>query len=206
MANSFLEERETPEYDSLMSLAEQIVLRLPGCDDEMVRKAISSSYRDFVKRSCLLKSWQEIELASDCFVYPLVPQTIDCVIDCVTKVTDKSVEIDKDLYVDSGGSFIRFDNSVLPYKGQNKKVIVDCLEVPRMGAERAPAMFVRRYGDAIVSGVLWKLMAMHGKPWSDPQQAAMCAVAYENALTENRMRHYGNSAGSANYFKRGLLI
>jgi hypothetical protein len=205
MANSFLEERETPEYDSLMSLAEQIVLRLPGCDDEMVRKAISSSYRDFVKRSCLFRTRQEIELSKYYTQYLCIPMTIDCVVDCVTRVFDDGYELDNSLYMFSNGNCC-FDCSVLPPEGKTRKVVVECLESPFLGTERAPAMFVRQYGDAIVSGVLWKLMAMQGKPWSDPQQAAMCAVEYENALTENRMRHYGNSAGGANYFKRGLLI
>lgn len=203
--NSFLEERDTPDYDSLMSLAEQIVIRLPGCDDEMVRKAISSVYRDYVKRACIFKTRRVITASHDVAEYHVCPRMVDCDVDCIVGVYINDIPLRRDR-CRAEGDRIWLSPIYLPSVGKTVDMAVDCLEVPRMGTERAPSMFVRRHGDAIVSGVLWRLMAMSGKPWSDGQQAAMEAVEYENALTEQRMRYHGDGVGGANYFKRGLIL
>lgn len=202
--NSFNEERDPAEYDSLMSLADLIVIRLPGCDDELIRKFISLTYRDFVKRSCALKSRQTIELENGRISYHLCPQIIGCDIDCVVDARINGYSVNG--YYTSALNHIEIKPRMLPNKGETRKMVVECLEVPRLGEERAPSWFIRKYGDAIVSGVLMNLMRMSGKAWSDPQQAAVEAIVYENALTENRMRYYGNDCGDANYFKRGLVL
>lgn len=202
--NSFNEERETAEYDSLMSLADLIVIRLPGCDDELIRKFISITYRDFVKRSCVLKSEQTIELENGRTSYHLCPQILGCDIDCVVDARINGYSFKG--YYTSALNHIEIKPRMLPNKGEKREMVVECLEVPRLGEERVPSWVVRKYGDAIVSGVLMNLMRMSGKAWSDPQQAAVEAIAYENALTENRMRYYGNDCGDANYFKRGLVL
>jgi hypothetical protein len=203
--NSFNEERDTAEYDSLMSLADLIVIRLPGCDDELIRKFISLTYRDFVKRSCVLKSEQTIELENGRISYHLCSQIIGCDVDCIVGVSINGYKISAAEYAHVNDS-INVNPRLLPNKGEKREMVVECLEVPRLGEERAPSWFIRKYGDAIVSGVLMNLMRMSGKAWSDPQQAAVEAIAYENALTENRMRYYGNDCGDANYFKGGLVL
>lgn len=203
--NSFNEERDTAEYDSLMSLADLIVIRLPGCDDELIRKFIPLTYRDFVKRSCVLKSKQTIELENGRISYHLCPQILGCDVDCIVCVSINYYKLCASEYAHVNDS-INVNSRILPNKGEKQVMVVDCLEVPRLGEEIAPSWFIRKYGDAIVSGVLMNLMRMSGKAWSDPQQAAVEAIAYENALTENRMRYYGNDSGDANYFKRGLVL
>lgn len=200
--NSFLEERDIVEYDSLMSLADLIVIRLPGCDDELVRKYISLTYRDFAKRSCILRTRRTIELEHDKCDYHVCPMIAGCDVDCVVRVFWHGFPIEYAQEMDC----IRINTHRLPRKDEKWTIEVECIEVPRLGEERAPAMVIRKYGDAIVSGALMQLMRMTGKAWSDPQQAALEAVNYENALTENRMRHYGNGCGGANYFKKGLVL
>ena len=203
--NSFMDERETIDYDSLMSLADFIVIRLPGCDNEMIRKYISIIYRDFVKRSYTLKSKQTIELKNGKTSYHLCPQILGCNVDWIVGVGINSYKLCASEYAHVNDS-ININPRHLPRKGEKREIVVECLEVPRLGEERAPSWFIRKYGDAIVSGVLMNLMRMSGKAWSDPQQAAVEAIAYENALTENRMHYYGNDCGNANYFKRGLVL
>lgn len=203
--NSFTEERDTVEYDSLMSLANLIVIRLPGCDDEMVRKFLSQVYRDFVNRSCVLKTRRTVDLQNEQTIYHLCPKTSGCIIDCITKVFLNGFELSPSEYYQDKDSIV-IHHRHCPRKGEHRTMEVECLELPRLGEENAPSWFIRKYGDAIVSGVLMQLMRMTGRAWSDPQQAALETVAYENALTEARMRHYGNATGGANYFKRGNLL
>ena len=40
MANSFQQEQEPPEFETVAELAENLVYRLPGCTDLMIRKAV----------------------------------------------------------------------------------------------------------------------------------------------------------------------
>jgi len=53
---------------------------------------------------------------------------------------------------------------------------------PAVGSEALPAALVARYGDAIVSGARAHLAAMPGRPWSDPQGAALHGQKYEAAV------------------------
>ena len=61
--------------------------------------------------------------------------------------------------------------------------------MPSLESEHAPNGFVAAHGEAICSGVLARLCSMTGRPWSDPQVAALERVSYENAKSELRMRH-----------------
>lgn len=53
---------------------------------------------------------------------------------------------------------------------------------PGIGSEALPAEVVERYGDAIVSGARAHLAAMPGRPWSDPQGAALHGQKYNAAV------------------------
>ena len=39
--NSFHEERETPEYATIAELADNVVYRIPSCDNETVRRMLA---------------------------------------------------------------------------------------------------------------------------------------------------------------------
>ena len=51
MANSFQQEQDPPEFEKVSELAENLVYRLPGCTDLMIRKAIRSVFRDFCRET-----------------------------------------------------------------------------------------------------------------------------------------------------------
>lgn len=65
---------------------------------------------------------------------------------------------------------------------------VEAVEMPHIGEERAPKAFLRRYGDAIIDGALARMLSMQGRPWTDLEQCRQHAVAYENAVSEARLR------------------
>ena len=54
----FTTEWERPEFDSVPSLAEDMVYLLPGCDAVLIRKMLQSAYRDFCRRSAALRTWR----------------------------------------------------------------------------------------------------------------------------------------------------
>ena len=72
MVNSFQTEWPAPELESLASLAENIVYRLPGCDNTLVRKTLQEVAREFVADTQCLTSRQRLELCDGgmCYPYP----------------------------------------------------------------------------------------------------------------------------------------
>lgn len=209
MGSGFNEEADRPDYDNLAALAENIVYRVPGCTDLMVRKAIAETYRDFCKRTCVIRTRRRIEIRHGENDYCLHPKFPECIVDCVVGAYVGGRRVDLEGYAAWNGDAVHLDGRMLPPEGETAMMDVECVEVPRIGSEHAPRLFIERYGDAIVSGALYRLMSMSGRAWSDPQQAMLEARLYENELTEHRTRHHsgGNlSTGSANFISGGTII
>lgn len=205
MSNAFETEWDTPEYDTLASLAGDLVFRLPGCTDVMVRKTLASVYRDFCKRTCVLQTKRKITLEYGENSYKVSPILRDCIIDCITegKLDGHPIRL---MF---NGDIIFMDDMLLPNEGETRELEVTAIEVPCIGSESVPRSILQHYGDALVSGVLYKLFSMTNRAWSDPNQAMLEAKLYENALTECRARYYsgGNLAnGELNYMKKGLVL
>lgn len=68
-----------------------------------------------------------------------------------------------------------------------RRMRIRATEYPKMNSEIAPAWFIAKHGDAIVSGVLSRLCAMSGRPWANQQIAGDERIRYENAKSEARM-------------------
>lgn len=83
--NSFETEWERPEFDSVPSLAENMVYLLRDCDDILVRKTLQATYRDFCKRSAALRTWRKVMPQPDHFDFVVAP-VLSGEIDCVTQV------------------------------------------------------------------------------------------------------------------------
>lgn len=73
MANSFQQEQETPELEMLSELAENLVFRLRGCDDVMIRKTLQEVYREFCRETKCLTADRIIEVEPGRLDYPLAP-------------------------------------------------------------------------------------------------------------------------------------
>ena len=74
MSNSFQEEQEAPELEMLSELAENLVFRLPGCDDVMIRKTIQEVFREFCRETKCLTAERFIEIEPGRLDYPLPPK------------------------------------------------------------------------------------------------------------------------------------
>lgn len=72
MANSFQTEWEAPELESLASLAVNIVIRLKGCDDTLIRKTLQEVAREFVADTQCLTTRQPVrpDAGGMCFLVP----------------------------------------------------------------------------------------------------------------------------------------
>lgn len=70
MANTFQNEVEAPELETLANLAENLVYRLPGCDDTVVRKTLQEVAREFVSDTQCLTSRQRLEVDEGGMCFP----------------------------------------------------------------------------------------------------------------------------------------
>ncbi len=197
MANSFQNELESPDLASVSELAENIVYRLPGCTDLMVRKTIREVFREFCGETKCLAAERVIELESGTALYHVCPMFSGV----VTYIL--SVRIDGRLlkpgfdYYFFGDRIELMDGNVWEASTRNEpsaenanppKMVVMAVEIPRMESEKAPRWFVEKYGDAIVNGALARLMSMTGKAWTDSAKAAESRMIYENFKSECRMK------------------
>lgn len=208
MTNSFDNDAAEADYETLASLAQDLVYRLPGCTDLMVRKTIQEVYRDFCRKTCALTSTVKVEMSGCENCRMLHARHSGCRVDCVTAVRVGCREIPKDEYRVVDG-VLHVSNSYLSADGSPVVVSVDCVEIPRLGCETVPADFVEKHGDAIRSGVLARLMSMTGRAWSDQNMAALEMRSYENALTETRSRHHSGgqySAGGLSFLGRRNIL
>lgn len=207
MGNSFQEELEKPEFDTLATLAEGLVYRLPGCDDLMLRKTIREVYREFCDETKCLCGQREIALEEGVAEYPVAPLFGGV-------VTEVRYVYDGDRFLKAGRAYraafgnvaaIELLGSWIPKKeDEGKTLFVEAVEIPRLEDERCPRWFIGKHGDAIQNGVLARLCAMTGRAWTDASVAADARVRYENAKSELRMRYEMPQGGNV-IDTRGLL-
>lgn len=187
MANSFDEEREPLEIGSVAQLANHIVWRLPGCTDEAVRRALQSSYSDFCRASCALTATRCVEVG-DCervCEILVAPSRADRFVDCVKSVVCNGRELTQ------GREYsIRDGRIILRHPYERCRFIITTVEQPVDGSESAPSWFLKKYGTAIESGALARLMSMTGKAWSDPAQAKVEACSFNDYITQAKLAYY----------------
>jgi hypothetical protein len=158
-------ELETPELETLSSLAQHLVYRLPECDGTTIRLTLREVYRDFCRRSCCLRVRRRF-----CGCAPrAIPPMFGGVVYKTTGTRRLS------------GGFVE----------------VEWIEIPPLSSEEAPRWLIDKYGDALCSGVLARLMAQANKPWSDPQMAVIESQRYEAAINEECMNLYAESPSGA---------
>lgn len=192
----FDEETEAIEFENLAKIAENIVYLLPGCTDLMVRKAIQEVYRDFCRRSCCLRGRRRFPFDRRTFnIVPMYGGVIDCV-SCV-RVDGREIRDGIDFRVIKEPMCVVYiTNYPVPHHCHGRDlgfIDVETVEYPKVTAEEAPSWFVQRYGDAIVSGAVGRIMGMSGRPWSDAAKAAEENLRYESAVNEARMDFYSEN-------------
>lgn len=196
MASSFDEERPAPEYDRLAKLAANVVLRLPSCPDELVRRALQDVYRDFCRRSCCLSGVFRAEV-SGCGVVP-VPPTVGGVVDCVSgaSLDGRALVRGRDYAVRDGHPpAVELARRLVPAPGERPAELeVRTVEVPSLSSEDVPFGFCDRYGEWLCDGALARLQSMGARPWTDEGSASLALARYEAGVCETRMRVLSGAA------------
>ena len=201
MANSFQQEQEKPEFARISELAENIVLRLPGCDDVMIRKSIQEVYREFCRETKCLTAERPIEIEPGRIEYPLFPMFGGVVTDVravaigvqrLRAGVDFSIVGASPIVVALAPQWVEEQPRVplteahIHAAPRIMRVVQE--EVPALNSEETPLGFIEQHGEAICSGVMARLCSMLNRPWSDAQVAAIERTNYENAKSEERMR------------------
>ena len=173
----------------IAALAENIVYRLPGVADVMVRKMLQAAYADFARLSCCFVSWCDTETEEDVTEYPVA-----AMIPGMTVAAVSEVRIDGRKLV-HGRDYRIFNAGMAPVvvleshtmSADPRILSVRAIEQPKYNSERAPRWFIDKYGEAVVSGALVKLYGMSGRRWSDQDMARQEMVRYENFCTNARL-------------------
>ena len=201
MANSFQQEQEKPEFARISELAENIVLRLPGCDDVMIRKSIQEVYREFCRETKCLTAERPIEIEPGRIEYPLFPMFGGVVTDVravaigvqrLRAGVDFSIVGASPVVVALAPQWVEelprapLAEAHIHAAPRIMRVVQE--EVPALNSEETPPGFIEQHGEAICSGVMARLCSMLNRPWSDAQVAAIERTNYENAKSEERMR------------------
>ena len=163
MASEFDNELEAPEMEALANLAENLIYRLPGIADIMVRKTIQEVYRDFCRRSCCLHGRRYLKIGHDCDGKVLFAPLYGGMVDLVTDVCINGHRLYDTDYVNRGGT-VHLPRRFVPSEFDVYDIDALVVEIPAMNSESVPSWFVQRHGDSICSGVLARLMSMTGKP------------------------------------------
>lgn len=197
--NALEENAVAANLRNLGSLADDMVYRLPGCDDVMVRKTLQAACRDFCERTSALRFRIPAEFEVDRRSYPVVAPC-DCHVKTVRDVqffrgwseTVDGNEVirltflpaDRKWRVDPGPNIVFTGAITEEFLLTRTGFIaeVDC--VPSMNSEDLPEPFVDQFGEAIVAGALSRLYAMQNRPWTDAAQAASEKITFERAINE----------------------
>lgn len=202
MSNSFQQEQEAPELETLAELAENLVFRLRGCDDVMIRKTLQEVYREFCRETKCLAAERVIDIEPGRLDYPLAPAFGGEVTDVravaigaqrLKPGIDYSTHGARPLVLHLSPRWAQTVPRPVPpaeahihERPARARVVQE--EAPALNSENVPFGFTALHGEAVCSGVLARLCSMSGRAWSDPQVAALERVNYENAKSEERMR------------------
>ena len=202
MSNSFQQEQEAPELEMLSELAENLVFRLPRCEDVMIRKTIQEVFREFCRETKCLTAERMIEIELGRLDYPLSPVFGGVVTDVraaaigvqrLNPGIDYSTHGTKPLVLHLSPRWARIVPCHVPpaeahihLRPSFVRVVQE--EVPSLNSEKVPRGIIDLHGEAICSGVMARLCSMSGRSWTDPQVAALERANYENAKSELRMK------------------
>ena len=216
MSNFFDTEHDAPEYESIASLAQNVIIHVPGCADMEVRKALQAAYADFCRCSSCYCLRREIELEAGEREYPVVAVMPGCFVDSVTEVRlgSRRLVAGRDYRVTSSGCvMLVLADHLVPDAPTAEQVasrpemamprdpqvlVVTAIDLPKMGSEKAPRWFFNKYGEAVVAGALVRLLNMTGKAWTDGSRAQHELIRWENYLTDARLRSVYADDRSAN--------
>ena len=190
---------------AVMEMAERMMLRLNGCADVMVARALIDAFREFCDRSEVWRDWVCLSArdAEGCCCQgrwraylPCVPA--GCHVKSVFGVRADGREVPRRhwSFTDGAcGGWVEVDGTWLSL-GEVRRLEAWVSFVPDDDNEDIPRWMVQRWGGVIRSGALYRLFAMDGKAWSDATQARLELEAWNAGVSE--AAYAGMGAAGAN--------
>ena len=198
--NPLTERNPEREDASVLSFAEELVYRLPGCPDITVRKALMDCWRQFADKTSCWKERPLIPLAAggDTYAVPTMfgaaVKSLEGLAFC--KLDDNGVRRGYrrmslfDAWHDQGGMLmirladVPSETSVAAYPYIEARVVL----LPNRKSESAPQWVLDIYGPALAAGALYRLASQTNKPWGNAELAAQSFVEWNNALNRAAIR------------------
>lgn len=184
LANPITAQAEALNVEGLNSLMEECIYQLPGCSDLMLRKELQKTLRDFCQRvgnltqtdqGTVTHTEPELTLCREEFeVYLFIEATLD------TRAA--SVKIKRECGCVTVKFSLSDDDNDLDGNPNEHTAAVKYSWIPRIGSEAVPLCYATKWAPAIISGTLFRLMAMTKKPWSDVEMAKVHAFEYQKHL------------------------
>lgn len=173
------------DFVNLGSFAEDMVYRLPGCSDLMIRKTLQIVYRDFCETTWALKATSKVELVEGIVSYRIIIPSQTYVYRVISVKRGGHVISQRNHFSAVTGHPVTVVLAQEPASSDTGVVLeTEVVCVPTRGSEDLPSWFSDMYGSAIVSGALFRLFSMGKKPWSDGTQANTEGIAWQNALND----------------------
>ncbi len=194
-----LEQEVTPvEFVNLGTLADDMIYRLPGCADVMVRRTLQSVFREFCTVTWAMRATVKIPLIAGERSYRIIIPSQTYILNVVgvwRGETRHPMTGGRDYSIVTGSPVTLHLPSAPIQEEQDEGVLieVEVALVPTRGSEDVPMWFADRYSDALISGAMFRLLAMEGRPWSDKAQAAMESIAWQNALSSASVKSISGS-------------
>ena len=185
----------------LQTLAEECVYMLPGCSELMLRKELQLTFRKFCQNTGALIVKDSGKVTYESADLPLCKADGEFYIFIGAKLDDSECTTDDVTLVKEDGIVtVTFDNVPEDYEDDGVTLKEHDAEVtysyiPAIGSENAPLWFIKKWGDAIVAGTLFRLLAMPNKPWTDPETARLKALDYQNAMNNATIERLTGGTG-----------
>jgi hypothetical protein len=174
------------EIAGLNTLMEECILHLPGCSDLMLRKELQHCFRDFCRRTGTLIITDEWDVTYSDPTFPLSKGDGQFLLLHCVKLNGVEQSTGYVLKKECGSVSVEFtlpdgeldeDGDPVVYSAE-----VSYSYIPPIGSEFAPIWFITKWGDAIVAGTLFRLMAKPGKAWTDIETAKLHGMEYQRQM------------------------
>jgi hypothetical protein len=149
------------------SLIEQLVSPdVPGCPRASISDMSALVVSEFCEVTQCYREEVKLEADGQTLDFELISPQADALVVGIFSARDDHTDFLPGDYAAHSSELLRFS------KAPKNDVTVMLVLKPTLNAKTAPADIINRWADTIASGVRFRLMAMPGKPWSNPQLAS----------------------------------
>lgn len=176
---------------TLTNLMENMIYRLPGCTELMIRKELQHTLIEFCEITGALVLRIPINYKEGTNSYLVTTPSVNYVIRQVNSYSttwgNTKNSTDFAIYKELDKYYVSFNvkpnaNDLL--ENTHPQYVVECVCVPTINAENVPEEFLKRFSSALIAGTMARLMSMSGKAWSDIAHANIRNIEYQNALND----------------------